>query len=102
MLVYTHEADGKLEVLQGSEFVIDCESVIKATGQEKWFKLLSTVEGLQLDAKQRIIVDENGQTGNTKYFAAGDAVNGGAEVVNAVAGGKAVGRGIDRRLKELD
>ena len=34
------------------------------------------------------------QTSNPKYFAGGDAVNGGAEVVNAVAEGKNGGKGI--------
>jgi glutamate synthase (NADPH/NADH) small chain len=37
----------------------------------------------------RIVADRvTGQTGNPKYFAAGDCVNGGREVVDAVAGGK--------------
>jgi glutamate synthase (NADPH/NADH) small chain len=37
----------------------------------------------------RIVADrETGQTGNPRYFAGGDCVNGGREVVDAVAGGK--------------
>jgi NADPH-dependent glutamate synthase beta subunit-like oxidoreductase len=37
-------------------------------------------------------------TGNPKYFAGGDCVNGGREVVDAVAEGMAAARGIDTRL----
>jgi glutamate synthase (NADPH/NADH) small chain len=37
----------------------------------------------------RIVADRaTGQTGNTRYFAGGDCVNGGREVVDAVADGK--------------
>ena len=41
-----------------------------------------------------IAVDANYQTGNPKYFAGGDCVNGGREVVDAVAEGMAAARGI--------
>ena len=42
---------------------------------------------------------ETGQTGNPKYFAAGDAVSGGATVVQAVRGAKTAARGIDAWLR---
>jgi glutamate synthase (NADPH/NADH) small chain len=38
------------------------------------------------------------QTSNPKYFAGGDCVNGGKEVVNAAADGKKAARGIDALL----
>ena len=37
---------------------------------------------------------ETGQTANPKYFAGGDCVNGGREVVDAVADGKRAAIGI--------
>ena len=43
----------------------------------------------------RIVIDRaTGQTTNPKYFAGGDCVNGGREVVDAVADGKRAGIGI--------
>jgi dihydropyrimidine dehydrogenase (NAD+) subunit PreT len=42
--------------------------------------------------------DAQHRTGNPKYFAGGDCVNGGREVVDAVAEGMAAGRGIDAWL----
>jgi glutamate synthase (NADPH/NADH) small chain len=45
-----------------------------------------------------IVERESGQTTNPKYFAGGDCVNGGREVVDAVADGKRAGIGIARHL----
>jgi glutamate synthase (NADPH/NADH) small chain len=42
-----------------------------------------------------VIIDrETGQTTNPKYYAGGDCVNGGREVVDAVADGKRAAAGI--------
>jgi len=45
-----------------------------------------------------VVTDTQHRTGNPKYFAGGDCVNGGREVVDAVAEGMAAGRGIDAWL----
>ena len=92
--IRTREASGKLENISGSEFTIPCDWVIKATGQSKQTELLSYISGLTIDNKGRITVNEEFQTTNPKYFAAGDAVTGGQEVVNAAADGKQAGRAI--------
>ena len=41
-----------------------------------------------------------GQCANPRYFAGGDCVNGGREVVDAVAGGKRAGIGIANWLEQ--
>lgn len=97
--VRTKSENGKLKMLKGTEFVEPCDVVIKATGQEKQVSLVDNVRGLKVDAAGRIKVNRNFQTGNPKYFAAGDAVNGGKEVVNAAAEGKRAALGIDEYLK---
>jgi dihydropyrimidine dehydrogenase (NAD+) subunit PreT len=95
----TEEKDGKLSVLSGSETLIPADLVIKATGQAKCYPLLKSISGLELDPKGRICVHPvNFQTGNPKYFAGGDAVNGGAEVVNGAFEGKMAARGIHEWL----
>jgi len=91
-----------LEMVEGSNFTIKCDTVIKGTGQEKLTTFLGRIEGVELDGKDRIVVSEYGQTGNMMYFAAGDAVNGGVEVVHAVAGGKKAAIGIDKWLSGND
>ena len=99
--IRTEVQNGKLENVPGSEFVIDCDLVIKATGQAKHGSFLSMIESLELDDRKRIIVNEaDHQTGNPKYFAGGDAVNGGAEVVNGAAEGKLAANGIHQWLTQ--
>ncbi len=88
--------NGKLETIEGSEFVVMADLVIKATGQAKNSSILNLVEGMHTDNKNRIIVNEvSFQTTNPMYFAGGDAVNGGAEVVNAAYHGKMAAKGIE-------
>jgi thioredoxin reductase len=56
--------------------------------------LLGNVKGVVM-ARGRVVVDQvTGQTANPKYFAGGDCVNGGREVVDAVADGKRAALGI--------
>ncbi len=99
-LIRTSQVDGKLSEIPGSEFDINCDMVIRATGQEKQVDFLSQIEGLELDKKGRVVVNEHSyQSTNPKYFAGGDAVNGGAEVVNAAYHGKQAAKGIHEYLK---
>ena len=83
----------------GKEFIEECDGVIKGTGQSKQVELLQLIDGMTFDEKGRVIVDANFQTTNPKYFAAGDAVSGGKEVVNAAAEGKQAAKAIQAYLK---
>lgn len=98
----TQTQNGKLQPVAGSEFSIDCDMVIKATGQKKQTDFLKLIDNLKLDDLGRIVTQaENGQTTNPKYFTGGDARNGGTEVVNAAAEGKLTAKGIVDFLKEM-
>ncbi len=95
----TEVAGGKVTPIEGSEFEIPCDRIVKAIGQPKQVELLSKSAGIKLDGKGRIEVDEATlQTSNPKVFAGGDAVNGGAEIVNASAHGKRAALGIFKTL----
>ena len=97
--IKTKTENGRLENVEGSEFKINCDVVILATGQMKQTNFLSKINNLKFDEKGKIKVHTNTlQTSKPKYFAGGDAVNGGAEVVNAAAEGKKAARGIDSFL----
>ncbi len=88
------DAQGALAPAAGSEFVIECDLVIPAIGQSPLEGLLSQVEGLAME-RGRVVIDRaTGQTTNPRYFAGGDCVNGGREVVDAVADGKRAASGI--------
>lgn len=93
--VRTITANNEVSVVPGSEFFEEADWVIKATGQTKQQDFLKQIEKISLDQKGCIITaKENGQTTNPKYFAAGDAVSGGQEVVNAAADGRRAAHGI--------
>lgn len=99
--VRTEMVDGRVQEVAGSEFVQPCDMVIMATGQAKQTGFLHLIPGLALDSKGRIVADAHtGQTTNPKYFASGDAWNGGAEVVNAAAEAKLTARGIHGYLSK--
>ncbi|MCH8905043.1 MAG: FAD-dependent oxidoreductase, partial [Bacteroidetes bacterium] len=99
--IKTKSDKGNIETIEGSEFVESCDMVIRATGQTKFTDLLKQIPNLKLDDKNRILIsEENFQTGNPFYFSAGDAVNGGVEVVNAVAEAKVAATGIHKYLSK--
>ena len=87
------------EAVPGTEFVLPADTVVKAIGQQSRTELLSWIHGLELDSGLIRVDAETGRTSNPKYFAAGDAVNGGATVVEAVRGAKLAARAIDAVLK---
>jgi dihydropyrimidine dehydrogenase (NAD+) subunit PreT len=95
-----HHSNGKketrnIETIPNSDFRIDVDMVVGAIGQKPVTELMKSVAAVQVRENGTIAVNENHQTGNPKYFAAGDCVNGGKEVVDAVAEGMAAARGID-------
>jgi glutamate synthase (NADPH/NADH) small chain len=86
------------EPIPGSEFTIPVDMVIKAIGQKPVETFLGQISGLKFE-KGRIAVNaETLQSSNPKYFAGGDCLSGGKEVVNAAAEGKRAARGIDKFL----
>ena len=89
---------GKLVNMPGSEFTLKVDMVVRAIGQKPVTEFLRAVSGIALRENGTVIVNDKRQTGNAKYFAGGDCVNGGKEVVDAVAEGMAAARGIDAWL----
>jgi glutamate synthase (NADPH/NADH) small chain len=83
------------EPIPGSEFTIEVDMVVCAVGQKPVTEFLRAVKGIALRDNGTVVVDETHRTGNPKYFAAGDCVNGGREVVDAVAEGKAAALAMD-------
>lgn len=66
--------------------------VLLAIGQSKLGDQLAAL-GIRVDAG-RVLADRSGATSRPGWFVAGDALNGGKEVVNAVAEGKRAAAGI--------
>ncbi|MTE25418.1 FAD-dependent oxidoreductase [Winogradskyella ouciana] len=97
----TEIVEGKLKTNMKNTFVVRCDLVIKATGQAKMGRLFKLIDNLDIDNRTVIKVNaETFQTSNPKYFAGGDAINGGAEVVNAAYDGKMAARGMHNYLNK--
>jgi glutamate synthase (NADPH/NADH) small chain len=69
-------------------FRILCDMVIPAIGQSPLLAFLETCRGVKVEHGRVQIDRATGHTAHPKYFAGGDCVNGGREVVDAVADGK--------------
>ena len=86
--------EARVEAILGSEFQLGADQVVSAIGQAPLAKLLSSLPGVTVRQGRVQVNPDHFQTQNPRYFAAGDCVNGGAEVVDAVAEGMAAARGI--------
>ncbi len=88
-------------VIEGSEFVIDVDTVIMSLGTSPNPLISSTTEGLETNKYQCIIADEEfGKTTKEGVYAGGDAVTGAATVILAMGAGKAGAKGIDEYLSK--
>lgn len=77
------------EPVPDSEFVVPVDTVVKAIGQRPRDEFRALLKS----------VDEDGRTSDPKIFAAGDAVNGGASVVQAVREAKRAVSTLDESLR---
>ena len=84
--------------LEGAQFSLPADTAVKAIGQQSRDELRDWVDGLELE-RGKVVVDQDGRTGNRRFFAGGDAINGGASVVEAVRDGKRAAETIDRELR---
>ena len=85
--------------IEGSDYVMDCDTVIMALGTSPNPLISATTEGLETNRRGCIIAkEENGETTRIGVFAGGDAVTGAATVILAMGAGKAASRGIDEYI----
>ncbi len=95
--VRCHKLDASKKPIPGEEVTLDADLVLVAIGQSKLGEMLAKLSGIRID-KGRVVTDESGFTGRAKWFAGGDCRNGGKEVVNGAAEGKAAARAIHAML----
>lgn len=83
----------------GSEFTIDCDTVIMSLGTSPNPLISSTTKGLEINRRQCIVATEDtGATSKEGVYAGGDAVTGAATVILAMGAGKAAAKGIHEYL----
>ncbi|MFB0921570.1 MAG: NADPH-dependent glutamate synthase [Oscillospiraceae bacterium] len=87
-------------VKQGSEFILDVQTVVVAIGNSPNPLIKNTTPGLMTQKWGGIIVEEEtGATSKPKAFAGGDAVTGAATVILAMGAGKKAAKAINEMLK---
>lgn len=84
--------------IPGSEFRLEVGMVVKALGQKRKTEFFGQIAGLELKNGCVVVDAATMRTRNPRYFAGGDCVNGGGEVVDAVAHGKRAALGIHQAL----
>ena len=86
--------------IPGSEYEIECDTVIMSLGTSPNPLISSTTYGLDVNRRKCIIAsEESGQTSKEGVFAGGDAVTGAATVILAMGAGKNAAKGIDEFIK---
>lgn len=85
--------------IEGSEFVLDVDTVIISIGTSPNPLIKSTTAGLEVNKRGGIIVEEDtGATTKEGVYAGGDAVTGAATVISAMGAGKTAAKAIDEYL----
>ncbi|MBE6564182.1 MAG: NADPH-dependent glutamate synthase [Ruminococcaceae bacterium] len=84
--------------IEGSEFVLDVDTVIMSIGTSPNPLIKDTTEGLSVNKHGGIIVNEDGLTSREAVYAGGDAVTGAATVISAMGAGKIAANAIDNHL----
>ena len=86
--------------IEGSNYVIDVDSVIISVGTSPNPLLRATTPGLDTQSWGGIIVDEATMESSKEYvYAGGDAVTGAATVILAMGAGKTAAAAIDEKIK---
>lgn len=85
--------------IPGSEYVLDVDCVIISIGTSPNPLIKSTTEGLEVNKRGGIVVEEStGLTSREGVYAGGDAVTGAATVILAMGAGKTAAKAIDEYL----
>lgn len=85
--------------IEGSEFVIEVDTVIMSLGTSPNPLISATTKGLETNRRKCIVAEEsNGKTTKEGVYAGGDAVTGAATVILAMESGRAGARGIHEYL----
>ena len=86
--------------IENSEYFIDTDTIIIATGTRANPVLTKSIPELELTKWGYIEADENGRTNLEGIFAGGDIVTGSATVISAMGVGKRAAKAIDQFIQE--
>lgn len=99
-LVQKEQESRKIPVdIQGTNYILGVDYIIKAIGAKADQKLLSKLD-IKLDSYGYIKTDENQMTSKEKIFAGGDLVNGSSTIAYVSKKGRDAANKIDQYLKK--
>jgi len=84
--------------VEGSEFIMDVDTVVVAIGRTPNPIIQRTTGGLEVTREGTIVADENGRASIEGVYAGGDIVTGEATVISAMGAGKKAARAIHEYL----
>ncbi len=84
--------------IPGSDFELETDTVIIAIGTSPNPLIKDTTQGLEVNRRGGIVIDENCMTSRNGIYAGGDAVTGAATVISAMGAGKAAAKAIHTAL----
>ncbi len=89
------------EPIPGSEFTIECDTVITAIGEIPTppFKENGKKYGIEIDSRNRIKTDEEGRTTRKGVFAIGDVVTGPSIIGSVISMARKVVKAVDEYLR---
>ena len=90
------------QVVEGSDFEIECDVVVMALGTSPNPLIASTTEKLDTNRRGCIVADDWGVTSRKGVFAGGDAVTGAATVILAMGAGRKAAEAIDRYVRGVE
>ena len=90
------------QVVEGSDFEIECDVVVMALGTSPNPLIASTTEALETSRRGCIVADEWGRTSRKGVFAGGDTVTGAATVILAMGAGRKAAVAIDRYVRGVE
>lgn len=88
----------RLIVVENSDGLFKCNSIIVAVSQGPRANIVSTTKGIEVNKIGLVIADEFGRTTREGVFASGDVVTGARTVVEAVRYSKVVAESIDEYI----
>lgn len=92
----------KLVNKEGTEAVLEADSIIIAVSQGPRSNIVSNSKGIEIDRTGLVTTDGYGKTSREGVFASGDVVTGARTVVEAVSFSKKVAESIDQYVRGLD
>ena len=84
---------------EGSDFMLEVDSVIMALGTSPNPLIKNTTAGLDVNKRGCIVADDVGKTSKGGVYAGGDAVTGAATVILAMGAGKNAAAAIDEYIR---